>query len=282
MRLKGHGVLDLEVTMGHHPLAEKVTLKQQWSAEATALALNSHWEEAAAVNRSIIELFPDDIEAHNRLGKALTELGRYAEAWEAYNRVLEIDPCNMIAHRNLGRLSQLKQARPGPKKRQELDLSLFVEEAGKTALVKLRRPAPEELLTKMSAGDQVYLKVTGNTLIVENGDGEYLDEIEPKLGLRLIQLMAGGNRYQAAMATSGRDGGKVVIKEVFQDPSQAGRPSFPPRVAHSFRPYSKDRVVKYELVDEEEWDEEAEEDISALDELPSEEGSVAELATEQS
>jgi len=35
-------------------------------------------------------------------------------------------------------------------------------------------------------------------------------------------------------------------------------------------------------VDEEEWDEEAEEDISALDELTSEEGPVAELATEQS
>jgi len=46
MRLKGHSVLDLEVTMGHHPLKEKVRLKQQWSAEATALALNSRWEEA--------------------------------------------------------------------------------------------------------------------------------------------------------------------------------------------------------------------------------------------
>jgi tetratricopeptide (TPR) repeat protein len=259
MRLKNHSFLDLEVTMGHHPLAEKVGLKQQWSAQATALALNSRWEEAAAVNRSIIELFPDDIEAHNRLGKALTELGRYAEAWEAYNRVLEIDPCNMIANRNLGRLSQLKQARPDPKKTQELDLSLFVEEAGKTTLVKLRRPAPKEVLTRISAGEQVYLRVADNKLVVENGDGEYLGEIEPKLGLRLIQLMSGGNRYQAAMTTSGREGGKVIIKEAFQDPSQAGRPSFPPRIADSSRPYSKDKVLEYEQVAEE-----AEEDISAL------------------
>jgi tetratricopeptide (TPR) repeat protein len=267
--------------MVHYPVTEKNKLKHQWSTEATALALNSHWEEAAAVNRSIIELFPDDIEANNRLGKALTELGRYAEAWEAYNRVLEIDPCNMIANRNLSRLSQLKQVRSEPKKKQELDLSLFIEEAGKTALVKLYCPAPEGLLTKMSAGDQVYLKVAGNRLMVENGDGEYLGEIESKLGLRLIQLMAGGNRYQAAMATSGRDSDKVIIKEVFQDPSQAGRPSFPPRIADSFRPHSKDRVVEYELVDEEESDEEAEEDISDLDETPSEEGSVAEGMTEQ-
>jgi tetratricopeptide (TPR) repeat protein len=266
--------------MGHYPLAEKVNFKQHWSAKAIALALQSRWEEAAAVNRSIVELFPDDIEANNRLGKALTELGRYVEAWEAYNHVLEIDPCNIIANRNLSRLSQLKQVTTRPKKRQELDLSLFVEETGKTALVKLHNPAPAEALTRISAGDQVYLKVAGNRLIVENGDGEYLGEIEPKLALRLIKLMAGGNRYQAAMATSGRDSGQTIIKEVFQHPSQAGRPSFPPAAADGLRPYLKHGVLKHELLDEEELADEAEEDIPALDELAGEEGSLAEAVAD--
>ena len=49
--------------MARHRLAEKAKLKQHWSAETIALALNSRWGEAAAVNRNIIELFPDDIEA---------------------------------------------------------------------------------------------------------------------------------------------------------------------------------------------------------------------------
>jgi tetratricopeptide (TPR) repeat protein len=259
-------ILDLEEIMARHRIADKARLKQHWSAEAIALALNSRWEEAAVVNRGIIELFPDDIEAHNRLGKALTELGRYAEAWQAYKHVLEIDSSNIIAKRNFDRLSHLKQVRREPKERQELDLSLFVEETGKTALVELYDPAPSEVLTRMSAGDQVYLKADGNRLIVENGDGEYLGEIEPKLGLRLIKLMAGGNRYQAAIATSGRDWGRVIVKEVFQDPSQAGRLSFPLQAADSFRSYIKDSVLKYELEDEEEWEEEVEEDVSALDE----------------
>jgi tetratricopeptide (TPR) repeat protein len=249
-----------------HQVAEKAKLKQHWSSEAIALALNTRWEEAAAVNRSIIELFPNDIEAHNRLGKALTELGQYAEAWEAYKHVLEIDPSNIIAKRNFDRLSHLKQVRREPKERQELDLSLFVEETGKTALVELYYPASREVLTRMSAGDQVYLRVEGNRLIVENGDDEYLGEIEPKLALRLLKLMAGGNRYQAAVATSGGDRSRVIIKEVFKDPSQAGRLSFPLQAADSFRSYIKDSVLKYELEDEEEWEEEAEEDISALGE----------------
>ena len=242
--------------MARHRIADKAKLKQHWSAEAIALALQSRWDEAAAINRSIIELFPDDIEAHNRLGKALTELGRYAEAWEAYKHVLEIDPSNIIAKRNFERLSQLKKVRREPKERQELDLSLFVEETGKTALVELYHPASREVLTRVSAGEQVYLKAEGKRLIVENGDGEYLGEIEPKLGLRLMQLMAAGNRYQAAMATLGREGSRVIIKEIFQDPSQAGRPSFPPGSADSFRSYRKDRVLNPEPVDEGRWDEE--------------------------
>ncbi len=252
--------------MARHRIADKAKLKQHWSADAIALALNSRWEEAATVNRSIIELFPDDIEAHNRLGKALIELGRYGEAWQAYKHVLEIDPSNIIAKRNFDRLSHLKKVTREPRERQELDLSLFVQETGKTALVELYRPASREVLTRMSAGDQVYLKVEGNRLIVENGDGEYLGEIEPKLGLHLINLMAGGNRYQAAIATLGRDGSRVIIKEVFQHPSQAGRLSFPLTAADSFRPYIKDSVLKYDLEDEEEWEEEMEEDVSALDE----------------
>lgn len=253
--------------MAGHRVAKKAKLKQYLSGEAIALALNSRWEEAAAINRGMIELFPQDVDAHNRLGKALIELGRYAEALEAYKRVIEIDPGNIIAKRNLSRLSQLKEMRPEPKDRQELDLSLFIEVTGKTALVELYHPAPRELLTMMSAGEQVYLKAKGQKLIVENKDGEYLGEIEPKLGLRLIKLMEGGNRYQAAIAPLGEDGSRVIIKEVFQDPSQAGRPSFPLRAADSFRPYIKDSVLKYELEDEEEggeWDEEVEEDISPL------------------
>ena len=253
--------------MTRHRIAKRTKLKQYLSEEAIALALNSRWEEAAAINRGIIELFSHDVDAHNRLGKALIELGRYAEAWEAYKSVIEIDPSNIIAKRNLRRLSQLKEMRPEPKDRQELDLSLFIEATGKTALVELYQPAPREVLTRMSPGEQVCLKAKGQKLIVENKDGEYLGEIEPKLGLRLIKLMEGGNRYQAAIAPSGEDGSRVIIKEVFQDPSQAGRPSFPSRAADSFRPYIKGSVLKYELEDEEEeggeWDEEAEEDISA-------------------
>ncbi len=253
---------------------EKTKLKQHWAREAITLALQSRWEEAADINRSIIELFPNDRDAHNRLGKALTELGLYAEARQAYQMTLEIDPSNAIAQRNLARLSQLKEDRPRPMLTQRLDPSLFIEETGKTAVVQLYHTAPREILTRLTAGEQVSLKVKEQRLLVESRYDEYLGEVEPKLALRLIRLMGGGNIYQAAVATSAKDGTRIIIKEVFQDPSLAGHISFPSRAADSFRPYIKNSILKYELEEEEEEAAEWEEEEISLDDskgIPDEE-----------
>ena len=51
---------------------------QRYAKEAIALAMQGRWEEAVAANRAILELFPEDVDAYNRLGSALMELGEYA------------------------------------------------------------------------------------------------------------------------------------------------------------------------------------------------------------
>jgi len=214
--------------------------------------MQSRWEEAAAVNKSIIEMFPDDADAYNRLGKALTQMGKYAEAKEAYSHALEIEPTNSIARKNLDRLSHLSEAGPGQKEGKQVSAHLFIEETGKTEVTNLHQVAPREVMAKLAAGDPVYLKAKRQRLIVESIDGEYIGEIEPKLGLRLIKLMEGGNKYTAAIARISEDKGKVMIKEVYRHPSQAGRPSFPTRVTDDFRPYVKNTVLRYELEDDEE------------------------------
>ncbi|MCH2510117.1 MAG: hypothetical protein MK109_07670, partial [Dehalococcoidia bacterium] len=47
------------------------------SREAVNLALLGESERATEVNKAILELFSDDVEAMNRLVKALIELGNY-------------------------------------------------------------------------------------------------------------------------------------------------------------------------------------------------------------
>jgi hypothetical protein len=219
--------------------------------EAINSAMQRRWEKAARINESIIELFPNDIAAHNRLGKALTELGQYTEARKTYERVLELDSNNSIARRNLQRLFYLKDGQWPPETACGIDPVFFIEEANKARMVNIHRTGPSETLAKLSPGDHVHLQARGQTLVAVNNSGEYLGEIEPRVGLRLIELMKGGNEYEAAIISLRDDLIKVIIKETFQHPTQIGRPSFfPPRPAEDLKPYLKSSIVKYDLDDE--------------------------------
>src|SRR5215471_7780238 len=88
---------------------EKARLKKQWTDLAIQQALASQWEEAVITNKNILNLFPNEPDAYNRLGKAFSELGQYAEARQAYSQTLKYSPNNTIARKNLGRLSQLHE-----------------------------------------------------------------------------------------------------------------------------------------------------------------------------
>jgi Flp pilus assembly protein TadD len=86
---------------------DKVRQKRTKSEQAISLAMKNRWDEAAQLNREILEMFPNEVDAYNRLGKALTELGRYGEARDAYAQAVKIDPLNGIATKNLQRLGKL-------------------------------------------------------------------------------------------------------------------------------------------------------------------------------
>jgi len=75
--------------------------------EAVQLAIAGRWEEAVELNRFLIETFDPDEATQNRLGKALTELGRYAEAKQAYDASLAVNPHNPVARKNVQKLEAL-------------------------------------------------------------------------------------------------------------------------------------------------------------------------------
>jgi hypothetical protein len=234
---------------------EKARLRHRLSREAIDLALQGRWEEAEAMNRSIVEQFPADAETYNRLGRALTELGDFNGAREAYFKALELAPENTIAKKNIARLSSLSDsmaalndsshktlASKGPSRR--VALNLFMTEMGKAGVVDLHNVASGKILAKMSFGDQVHLEVKGQRLLVKSEDEEYLGQVEPKQGLRLVQLMKGGNRYDAAILNADEGRAQVVIKERYQHPSQAGRPSFPVRAEDHLRSRIKESLLR--------------------------------------
>ena len=238
--------------MSYHEEGQ-VRLKRLRSKQAVALAMEGRWREAVAANQSLMESFPNDVDTYNRLGRAYLELGEYSQAREAYNRALELDPYNTIAEKNLRRLSHLGEAVAGSEDDSgKVEPQHFIEETGKAGVVNLYHLATPEILARVVAGDRVSLKIGGSNLVVESGRGEYLGQVELKNGQRLIKLMEGGNKYTASIVSSTEDSVTVIIREVYQHPSQVGQLSFPTRGVAGVRSYAGDRIIRRELEYEEE------------------------------
>ena len=231
---------------------DKARLRRKASQEAISLAMQSRWQEAVTVNQSIIELLPTDIDAYNRLGRAFMELGEFAKAKEAYTRAIGLDPYNSIAQKNIKRLSLLPDSKVKVKEeRREVSPNLFIGEMGKAGVINLQHLAPLEVLARMAAGNQVNLKVKGQQLVVESDQGEYLGRVEPPHGFRLARLIEGGNKYTAAIVSINNDSARIIIREVFQHPSQVGRLSFPVKAVEGFQPHVRDTLLRHEAVEEE-------------------------------
>ena len=218
--------------MAYQQTEDKVKMKQERTKAAIALAMQSRWTEAVAVNRSLIDDFPGDLESYNRVGRALTELGRIDEAREAFRRVLEVSPHNTIARKNLDRLEQLGDNLPRHQPTHRRATQAFIGESGKTLVTSLVNVAPPKTLARLTPGDDVNLELSGRRLnVTDEVSGEELGQVESKTASRIKRLMSGGNRYTATVKSVDDRAVTIIIREVYKHPSQAGIVSFPSKAS---------------------------------------------------
>ena len=217
---------------------------------------------------------------YNRLGRAYKELREYHLAKEAYQRAIELDPYSTIANKNLTRLSHLGETIIGWEEGiHKVEPQQFIEEVGKAGVVPLYYLAPPAVLAKIAAGDTASLKIEGPNLMVESSRGEYWGQVESKHGQHLIKLMEGGNKYSTTIVSATEETVTVIIREVYQHPSQVGRLFFLPKGAEGMRSHVSqvgDRIIRRELEYEETLPEKPGYTIIGGD------GEEAELLTEES
>jgi hypothetical protein len=236
---------------------EQVINRRKVIKQAIDLAMQGKWREAVEANKSLIDIYDaGDVDAYNRLGRAYLEVGDNEMARQSYAKALDLDQYNVIARKNLNRLQRIGGASVAVAESPDrVEPTSFLEETGKAGVVSLYHLGAEPVVASMVAGDRVPLKVEGKNLVVQNKRGDYIGLVDPKHASRLIRLMSGGNKYSANII-SNEVAVTVMIRETYQDPTQVGHVSFPPRGFERVRPYVNDRLFRRQLDMDEENEEE--------------------------
>ena len=223
--------------------------------EAIAAALESRWADAVSINEALIDKHGVDEEACNRLGKAKSELGNLNEALASYRSALDLNELNLIAQKQVRRITALLEAEARPAAAAGvIDVDLFAEEPGKSGRTTLSPPRGGAANVTVAPGDAVELIAAGTQLLAETSRGVALGAVESKLSHRLRPLLETGNRYSAVVARVEEERIELIIREIFQAPENSRKSSFPiSRTARrdDFRPYAKESLLSERGVDDE-------------------------------
>ena len=112
-------------------------------------------------------------------------------------------------------------------------------------------------LAQVNPGDAVELIPEANRLIAIS-NGIRIGVVEPRVAARLLKLMADGNKYLAGVTSLGDRDVRLIIREVFQDPRNYGKVSFPTAAKSTdLRPYTKGTLVR----EDEDLEDDLEDDI---------------------
>lgn len=198
------------------------TLEEQ----AIKAALNQNWQKAIEINKEIIKEKPQNVAALNRIGRAYWELGRIEEATKSYKKVIKIEPFNPIANKNIKRLGKNKNIKAS-KNNGIISASIFLEEPGKTKLIKIIRLASPSILSQLDNGDEVFFVIKKRLISVIDDNKNYLGALPEDLSQRLIRLIKGGNQYQVFVKNVDRQLMEIIIREVLRSKKFLNTPSFP-------------------------------------------------------
>lgn len=196
--------------------------------QAITAALSYNWDAAVDLNKKLIKLYPQDTDCLNRLARAFFEQGKYPQAKKIYQEVLEIDPYNVIAQKNLKKLSSFKKGviKNNHNNHAHLSPLLFLEEAGITKVISLVKLAEPKKLSMTSAGEEVLLQLKNRGICVTDAEGNYLGVLPDDASHLLMKLIRGGNKYQAIIKSVKQNSLSILIREVFRSKKFRNQPSF--------------------------------------------------------
>lgn len=214
--------------------------------QAIDAALNRNWKTAININEQILKKEPKDIEALNRLGRALMEQGHKIKAADIYAKVLRLDKFNSIAAKNLelvkkSKVSHNSRSAPPPPP------PIFIEEPGTTKTVNLVRVGDPKIVSRLRPGDPLIMVVHEHCISVLTYQKEHIGRLPDDLTARMSKFIKGGNKYSAWI--KGLDPLKIFIVETFKSPAFTNINSFPTTEKLNYAAFTPPELIHEEKPD---------------------------------
>lgn len=194
--------------------------------QSIAAALEGSWEKAITLNKDILKGDPKNIDALNRLARALAELGEIAKAKKISQQVIDIDPFNSIALKAIKKWTGIKPGETIVTKTSSPEV--FLEEPGKTKIVPLLHLGCMDILGKLDSGDEISLDDHCHRVAATTMDGKYIGRLPDDLSARIKKLTALGNSYKAYIKSIDPNDVTVFIREVQRGKKAGDTASFSP------------------------------------------------------
>ncbi len=193
-------------------------------------ALNSMWDEALKINKQIIKVDPQNIDALNRQARAYMELGKSNLAKKYYSEALKFDPYNPIAIKNLKIIKSFKHNLanhiPTINGYSRLSPSLFLQEPGKTKIVSLLKVAEPQKLSQAFCGMRVEMIVKNRGITIVDLNGNYMGVLPDDTSHLMLRLLKGGNKYDIFIKSIKVNALSVLIKETYRSKRFKNQQSF--------------------------------------------------------
>ncbi len=200
--------------------------------KAIEASLKGKWQEAVSLNLSILDKNPKDIDAKVRLGRAYIQLKDFSKAKKMFKEVLQADPINQVALKNLKLATEGKVE---PNGHTPVDPKSLIKEPGTTVEINLTLDAKRITSESFSPTENLDIKVTKKCAEFSkkdsHGNFQPIGKYEGDLINKLYSVKEKGGTLSANFVWGKDKDIRIIIRSslpVFRDMRQEVKPYIKP------------------------------------------------------
>ncbi|OGK13831.1 hypothetical protein A3H80_01110 [Candidatus Roizmanbacteria bacterium RIFCSPLOWO2_02_FULL_37_19] len=209
--------------------------------QAVDAALDNNWDKAIRLNKEIVAVENENVDACLGLAFAYLQKGDLAEAKKYYRKALKYDATNQIARNNLEKITILSKKGDLPEKFNKRDVSLdpntFINVRGKTKVVTLLNIGQSDVLVKLKIGEKVFLKLKKRRIEVRNKKEEYIGCLPDDISKRLIYFLEAKSKYTSFVKEATKNSVDIFIREDKRGKKVLNYESFPDNIQDDLKKF---------------------------------------------